>query len=118
MNTRQKRSNVLRNLLTSLVEHGQVKTTLQKSRALKAEADQFIGSLVKCYTQYPTEADAKREIDRRIKDVIYTDAAWKKLATELVPAWKEESKTFWYVRTLKLGARPWDNAEKVLVSLS
>lgn len=118
MNTRQKRSNVLRNLLTSLVEHGQVKTTLQKSRALKAEADQFFGSLVQCYDNYPTEADAKREIIRKIKPVLYTESAGKKLANDLVPAWNDAKQTFWFVRTLKLGARPWDNAEKILVSLS
>lgn len=114
----QKRSNVLRNLLTSLVEHGQITTTIWKSKAIKAEADQFFGSLVKCYESYADESSAKREIIRKIKQVIYTDDAGKKLAWELVPTWKESNKTFGYVRTLKLWLRAWDSAEQVLVSLS
>ncbi len=107
----------MRALLTSLVEHWQIVTTIKKSKALKAEADQFFWSLVKCYDVYKQESDAQREIIRKIKPVLYTADAWKKLAQELVPSRRESWKKYWYVRTLKMWPRPWDNAEKVLVSL-
>jgi ribosomal protein L17 len=97
----QKRSNVVRNLLTSLVTHGQIVTTTKRAKAIKAEADQFFGSLVKCYSKYD-DAGARREIIRKIKPVIYTDDAGKKLVNDLVPQWNDNNQKFGYVSTLKL----------------
>ena len=92
-------------------------TTTKRAKAVKAEADQFFGSLIACYDKWD-EASARREIIRKVKPVLFTDEAGKKLVDELVPQWKDNNQKFGYVRTLKLWLRPWDSAEKVLVSLS
>lgn len=107
----------MRNLITSLVDHGQIITTWKKARALKARADSLFGKLVQIHTKYDNESDAKRELGRLVKRVVYTEAAWKKLVQDFVPQWADDNKTSGFVSKLKLGPRPWDNAEKFVVSI-
>lgn len=107
---------MIRNLITSLVIHGAITTTSKRAQALKAEADAFFSRLVRCYDMYE-ETDVRREIIRRIKDVVMTDEAWTKLIEILVPKRNTEGKGFGYVQSLKLWNRAWDNAEKVLVRM-
>lgn len=114
----QKRSNVVRNLLTSLFTHGQIVTTVKRSKALKSKADSLLNSLLSCYDKYDGDEAVKREMIRRVTPVIYTEEAGKKLVNDIVPALKEAGKATGFVRTLKLGLRPGDSAEKVLVTLS
>lgn len=113
----QKQSNVMRNLITSLVDHGQIITTWRKARALKARADALFGKLVQIHIKYDGKNDAKRELSRLVKRVVYTEDAGKKLVQDFVPKWADDNKTSGFVRKLKLGPRPWDNAEKFVVSL-
>jgi ribosomal protein L17 len=42
----QKKQNVIRNLLTSLVGSGQMVTTIKRSKVLKSTADKFFARLV------------------------------------------------------------------------
>lgn len=113
----QRRDNVVRNLITSLVANGQIITTIKRGKVLKAEADSFFAALLQCYTTYKTEEDATREIIRRVKAVIFTETEGKKLVRDLLPQWKNQQRTFGLVSMLKLGPRAGDSAETVVVRL-
>lgn len=84
----QKRSNVVRNLLTSLVVHGQVVTTEKRAKVLKATADKFFSRLMRSYQLYTNEADATRENIRFVKATIYGEGAGKKVMNERLPKYK------------------------------
>ena len=112
----QKTSNVLRNMLTNLVAHGQVVTTQKRAQVLKSVANNFFASLVKLYVTRPQE-DARREAIRQIKSTIYTEIDGKKVLDELLPRYVERADHRGFVMDLKLGPRPGDAAEKVLVRL-
>lgn len=112
----QKTSNVLRNMLTNLVAHGQIVTTQKRAQVLKSIANSFFAGLVRLYKTRP-EADAKREAIRKIKSTIYTEIDGKRIMDDLLPKYVERSETSSFVMNLKLGPRPGDSAEKVVVRL-
>lgn len=112
----QKKSNVIRNLLTSLVLHGKMITTKARARALKAEADSLFARLVAFSTKYD-EAWAKRESDRLVKNILYTKQAWCKAVQDILPKYIQESRSSGFVISAKLGPRKGDAAEQYLVKL-
>lgn len=113
----QKRDNVVRNMLTSLVMSWQVVTTSWRARVLKHEAEKFFSTLVKVFEKYDEEKDVKREVIRRVQSIIFSEAEWKKVVNELLPKYKEEWKTSGFVTDYKMWTRSWDNSEKVMVKL-
>ena len=107
---------MVRNLLTSLVLHGQVTTSEKKAKVLKSAADSFFSRLVNQYAKYEDEKDAKRENDNYVKSRITSKVAGKKVIDQLVPKYrKADQKSF--VANYKVGFRPGDAAMKVLVKL-
>jgi ribosomal protein L17 len=112
----QKRSLIIRNLITNLVTHWAIQTTSKRAKALQATADSFFAKLIRCYSMY-SEWDVRREQIRRVKEVITTDDAWVKLVDTMLPKWNEDDRSFWFVQTLKLWNRAGDNAQKVLVRI-
>ena len=48
----QKKSNVVRNMLTSLVKHKRVTTTSKKAKVLRYEAEKFFAKLVRTYNRF------------------------------------------------------------------
>ncbi len=113
----QKSDNKLRNLLTSLIENGQIKTTKKKAKVLKANWDKFFAKLISKFDKYEDEKEVKREIIRQVKSVVYTKKAWKKVVEELIPRYKKEEKKSWFIADYKLGFRKGDWAEEILVKL-
>ena len=97
----QKKANVVRNLLTSLVTYGKMTTTPQKARVLKAQADSFFASLVKMYHKYD-EQTARRESLRLVKKTLYTEMAGKKVLGEWLPRYLEEKRMSGFVLDNKL----------------
>jgi ribosomal protein L17 len=63
------------------------------------------------------EATARREAIRYVKSLIYTEKEGKKVVDELLPKYVGEKKESGYVMNVKLGPRPGDAAEKILVRL-
>lgn len=108
---------VLRNMLTSLVKHGQLKTTPKRSKSLKAFADSFFSRLVRIQSNAKTEGDAKRELIRYADSVLFTEDAGKKAVNELIPKYIWEWTTTWFVQNYKMWYRSGDGAEEVLVKL-
>ena len=112
----QKKQNVVRNLLTSLITHGEMITTGKRAKVVKAEADKVFARLVRIYSKFEGVA-AKREADRFVKSVLYTEVAGKRAVSEILPKYLDESRTTGFVSNYKLGFRAGDAAEKVLVKL-
>lgn len=112
----QKKENVIRNLLTSLVINGQLVTTPKRAKVLKSQADKFFSDLVRMTKEYQDANDARREVIRLIKSIIYTQEGGKKVLEDLLPKYlKNENSSF--IVNYKLWVRPWDNSEKILVKL-
>lgn len=112
----QRKDNVVRNMLTNLVINGKMITTPKRAKVLKAEADSLFARLVKISKKYD-EKGAKRETDRVVKSILYSDEAGKRAIGEFLPRYIDEKRETGFVTDYKLGARPGDNAEKVLVTL-
>jgi len=112
----QKQSNVVRNLMTSLVTHGTITTTPKRAKVLKSHADSFFAGLVSLYNNNEA-THAKREAIRITRSILYTDEAGKKVLNDLVPNWIQSNKKTGFVMDLKLGARAGDACEKVLVRI-
>lgn len=113
----QKQSQVVRNLLTSLVENGQIVTTSKKAKVLKSQGDKFFNKLVTYWDKYD-EVAAPREAMRLTKSTLFTDNAGKKAINDLVPKWRDAERTTGFIIDMKLGPRAGDAAEEVLVKLA
>lgn len=100
------RKAMMRNLLTSLFEHGYVQTTDAKARALSAAAEKLI-TLVK---RQKEDFNAIREL----KKVIFTESSSRK-AMEYIKS--SNDKTSGYVRETKIRMRAGDGALIVQVGL-
>ncbi len=117
LNTGQvKTTTVLRNMLTSLVINWKMVTTSKRSRVLKSFTDKFFARLVRIQSSYDAK-DAKRESDKFVGSVLYSEEAGKKVVNELLPKFIEDGISTSFVTNYKMWFRPWDGAEKVLVSL-
>lgn len=112
----QKRSMVVRSLLTSLVKYGAIKTTARKSKILKAEADSLFSRLVRLMNNEDQSA-GKREAIRVVKSLIFGENEGKKLINELLPTLIASGKTSGFVANYKMGPRVGDAAEAVLVKI-
>ena len=97
------RKALLRGLVTSLVEHGRIKTTLAKAKELRIHAEKAITVGKKeglharrlLLARYPNEKTVSTIMD------------------DLAPRFK--TRAGGYTRILKLGARPGDNAEMAFI---
>jgi len=94
---------MFRNMVTSLILHDRIETTLPKAKELRRWADKMI-TLAKKNT-----VSARREAMMVLKD----RAALQKLFTTLVDRYK--SRAGGYTRVLKLGYRHGDNAAMAII---
>ena len=125
---------VLRNLLTSLIKHWQIKTTPKKARVLKSFADKFFNRAKKIYEKYSDDKVVKNELIRLANMYLTNDGGpyrfwWKrkeagqynvkeKFVDLIAPTLKDISFSTGFVRNYKLGPRKGDNVEYVLVKLN
>lgn len=113
----QKRSLVMRNLLTSLVKHGEIVTTPKRAKVLKAFADHFFSRLMGNFVKYQQASDVRRESIRFVKDTIFGNDEWKKVVNDLVPQFRSQWRSSSFTSIFKLWYRPGDWVEKILVKL-
>src|ERR1700759_764366 len=92
-------------LAGQLIEHGRIKTTVTKAKAVKPIAEQMIT------LGRRGEVHARRQATAflRSKDIVH------KLFTEVAPAFAQRPGG--YARIVKLGPRPGDSAEMVSLEL-
>jgi len=96
-NTAQRKS-LLRNLITSLFLHEEIKTTVSKAKAIKKLVDKLI-----------TKAKKKTlHHQRLIHAFLQNKKATKKLVEEIAPRFKKRTSGF--TKIIRLGKRRGDNA--------
>ena len=103
--THEHRKAMFANMVSSLIEHEQIKTTLPKAKELKRIADKII-TLGK-----RGDLNSRRIAQSELRQ----DAAVKKLFDTLAPRYKERSGG--YTRVLKAGFRYGDSAPMAIVEL-
>ncbi len=114
----QKKSNVIRNMLTSLVQHKRVTTTPKKAKVLKYEAERFFAKLVRVYNKFENKEHALREVKRIIlANTFGWDPIVKVVLEDKLLPYVEENRKSWFVRLYRVGVRKGDNVEKVMVEL-
>lgn len=97
----QKKSLVMRSLLTNLVRSGHMVTTPQKSFVLQAFADKFFARLVRLAMEADVDA-GRREMIRVVKSVIFTEDEGKKIVNDLVPSFVQATRTAGFVSRHKM----------------
>ena len=103
--TSSHRAALMRNMSKSLIEHEQIRTTVPKAKELRRVVEPLI-------TLAKTDSVANRRVAfNRLRD----DATVAKLFTDLGPRFKERPGG--YLRILKAGYRPGDNAPVAIVQL-
>ncbi|MCL1815341.1 MAG: 50S ribosomal protein L17 [Treponema sp.] len=99
------RKAMLRNMVTSLFAHERIKTTKTKAQAVRRTAERLI-----------TRAKIDSVHNRRIASSrLYDEGVVAKLFTNIGPRMKERPGG--YTRIIKLGARPGDASEMVILEL-
>lgn len=102
----KQRKALVRNLMTSLLRSGKVRTTQAKASVLVAEFDELVTSV--------RRQKEKREQIRTVKRVIFGEEAQRALFEKVVDNAQRSSG---YTRTTRLGPRSGDSAEMILVEL-
>ena len=109
--TKSKYENMLRNVVTDLIVHGQVKVTAATAKDVIKEADRLV-----TLTKKEDVMNAKRQAARFVRNLDDEAGvnALNKLFNEIGP--KMANRNGGYTRQLKLGNRRGDNAPIVLVT--
>jgi large subunit ribosomal protein L17 len=101
----QHRRSMLRNMATELLDHGSIRTTLPKAKAVRSYTERLITTARK------DTLAARRQILRKIKN----EGVVHKLFNTLAPRYAERPGG--YTRVLRLGIRHGDKAQMALVQL-
>lgn len=102
--TKDQREALLKTLATSLFLHEKIKTTQAKAKELRMVAEKFI-----------TRAKVDSLSNRRILGKVLSTKTVKKLVEEIAP--KYLKRPGGYTRILRLGQRPTDGAQIVIIEL-
>lgn len=94
---------MVRNLVTSIILHGRVRTTLVKSRVVRPRVERLVTIAKK--------GDLTSR--RRLHQYLFSEPAVKKLMESIAPAMK--GRKGGYTRALKLGRRQGDGAPLVVI---
>ncbi len=114
----QKKKNVIRNILTSLLINKRVITTPKKAKILKYEAEKFFAKLVKVYNRFDKKEDAIREVKRIIlSNTFWWDDIVKIVIDDKLLPYIQEWRKSWFARIYRVWIRKWDNSEKIMVEL-
>lgn len=99
---KQQRKAFMKGLLTALVAHGRIRTTVVRAKALKSEADKLV-----------TRAKRGTLASRRLLLRNVGPAAAAKLSKDIAP--KFATRPGGYTRVVKLGRRQSDGAPMALI---
>ena len=97
---------IVRNLMTSLVLHERIETTIPRAKAAQRAFDRLITSLRK-YERHNQV--------RTLRDALFVDAAGKKVVDVLLKRF--EGRPSGYTRIIKTGVRKGDDASVALLEL-
>lgn len=119
------RKAMFRNMVTSLMLHGQIKTTVQRAKELRRHAERLITIGKKSPSQSAIESlegDAQRQARadrvsaiRRVRSWVNDDEAVHRLFEEYAERFR--ARPGGYTRVIKAGFRGGDNAEMAIIAL-
>jgi len=114
----QKKSNLIRNLITSLIENKRVTTTPKRAKVLRYEAEKLFAKLVKTYNRFENKDDAIREVKKiLLANTFGGDKIVNKAIEDKLMQYIQENRKSWFARLYRVGIRKGDNVEKVMVEL-
>ena len=113
----KKKSVYIRVLLSNLLKNGKLTTTWKRAKVIKAEADHFFSKLLEISKRNKVETDAKREIVRYVKSVVYGEDTGKRVVEVLFPKYVKEGTVGGFVASYDLGFRFGDSAPKIMLKL-
>jgi len=109
------RKSLRKNLIKQLFEHERIRTTRAKAEAVRGQAEKLI-TLAKKGNAATDENPAYMVHTRRLASARLADAeSVKRLFDEIAPRYEERPGG--YTRMLKLGPRPGDGSEMVILEL-
>jgi len=109
--TTSHRRALMRNIVTSLLEHGQIKTTITRAKEMRKLTDRMIGLAKRSAKVEGGDLHAKRQAMSFLKN----KAAYHRLFGEYGELFKDRNGG--YTRIYKLGNRLGDNAQMALIQL-
>lgn len=119
-----RRRAMLRNMVTSLMQHGRVRTTEARAHELRRVAERIItlSRRVPNHTLAGLEGDALKEALARRVHAVRLARLWIEDRVVLQKVFSEYSDRYehrpgGYTRTFKLGKRPGDQADMALIEL-
>ncbi|MCP5463648.1 MAG: 50S ribosomal protein L17 [Deltaproteobacteria bacterium] len=101
--TSSHRKAMLRNMASSLIEHGRIKTTLEKAKELRRFADKLV----------TISKEDSLHARRKAFDLLRNRAGVQKLFAEIAPSF--EARKGGYTRIMKLGHRVGDAAQMAII---
>jgi len=105
------RKALFRNLVTELFRHERIRTTEAKAKAVRSDAERLITAAKRALDGKTAVVAARRRAEARLND---SEVA-RKLFTDIAPRY--QARKGGYTRILKLGPRPGDGAQMVLLEL-
>lgn len=113
----QKKWNVVRNLITSLLREKRITTTPKRAKVLRYETEKLFAKLVRTYNSYENKEDSLREVKRILDKVVFDKKLINTTLEEKLLPYLEEKRTSWFVRNYRVWIRTWDSVEKIMVEL-
>jgi large subunit ribosomal protein L17 len=113
----QKKDNVVRNLITSLLREKRVTTTPKRAKVLAYETEKLFAKLVKVYNRYENKEDSFREVKRILTASVFDEKLIPSIIEEKLLPYIEENRTSGFTRKYRVGIRKGDSVEKIMVEL-
>jgi len=113
----QKKTNVLRNLITSFLEHKRITTTPKRAKVLRFEIDKLLSKLIRTYNRYDNKEESIREVKRVLIKVLYKDELISDIIDNKLLTYIEEWNVSWFTRIYRVWVRSGDSVEKIMVEL-
>ena len=113
----QKKDNVLRNMITSLLVEKRITTTPKRAKVVKYEVEKLFSKLVKTYKRYSEKDVSKREVKRILDSILYNKDVVDEMINERLLNYIENGKVSWFVRNYKVWYRKGDAVEKTMIEL-
>ena len=113
----QKKDNVLRNMITSLLVEKRITTTPKRAKVVKHEVEKLFSKLVKVYKRYSEKDVSKREVKRILDSILYNKDVIDEIINERLLNYIENGKVSWFVRNYKVWYRKGDAVEKIMIEL-
>jgi len=113
----QKKSNVLRNLITSFLEYKRITTTPKRAKVLRFEIEKLLSKLVRTYNRYDNKDDSIREVKRILNKILYKNELIDEIIEKKLLSYIEEGKVSWFTKNYRVWIRNGDSVEKIMVEL-